>query len=58
MKKFNLSLLSLMFFILVTASSCEVVGGIFKAGMWTAVIIIVLIVVLVLWLIGKTRRRR
>lgn len=58
MKKFNLSLLSVLMIIMFTASSCEVVGGIFKAGIWTGVIIIVLIVVLVLWLIGKTRRRR
>jgi hypothetical protein len=39
-----------------TLSSCEVVGGIFKAGFWTAIILIVIVVVLILWLVGRGRR--
>jgi ABC-type polysaccharide/polyol phosphate export permease len=56
MKTLNLPVLIMLAMIMFTASSCDVVGGIFKAGMWTAVIIIVLIVVLVLWLMKKMRR--
>jgi hypothetical protein len=41
----------------VGLTSCELVGDIFQAGMWTSVIIIVLIVVLILWLVSKFRRR-
>jgi hypothetical protein len=37
-------------------SSCQVVGGIFKAGFWTAIIIVVIVVVLILWLVGRSRR--
>ncbi len=49
--------LSVLFVLLaVTLSSCELVGDIFEAGMWTAVIIIVLIVLLVGWLFRKLRR--
>ncbi|HEX2607670.1 MAG TPA: hypothetical protein VHK91_09840, partial [Flavisolibacter sp.] len=40
----------------MTLSSCEVVGGIFKAGFWTAIILIVLVVGLILWLVGRGRR--
>ena len=40
----------------VVISSCEVVGGIFKAGFWTAIILIVLVVGLILWLVGRGRR--
>jgi hypothetical protein len=40
----------------MTLTSCEVVGGIFKAGFWTAIIVIVLIIVLILWLVGRGRR--
>jgi hypothetical protein len=40
----------------MTLSSCEVVGGIFKAGFWTAIIVIVIIVALILWLVGRGRR--
>ena len=41
---------------LTSLSSCEVVGGIFKAGFWTAIILIVLVVALILWLVGRSRR--
>lgn len=37
-------------------SSCQVVGGIFKAGFWTAIIIVVIVVILILWLVGRSRR--
>jgi hypothetical protein len=40
----------------MTLSSCEVIGGIFKAGFWTAIIVIVLVVGLILWLVGRGRR--
>jgi hypothetical protein len=40
----------------MSLSSCEVVGGIFKAGFWTAIIIIVIVVALILWLVGRGRR--
>ena len=37
-------------------SSCDLVEGIFKAGFWTAIILIVLVVGLILWLVGRGRR--
>jgi len=40
----------------MTISSCEVIGGIFKAGFWTAIILIVLVVGLILWLVGRSRK--
>jgi hypothetical protein len=40
----------------MTLSSCEVVGGIFKAGFWTAIILIVLVIVIILWVINRGRR--
>lgn len=39
----------------MTLSSCEVVGGIFKAGFWTAIILIVLVIVIILWLVNRGR---
>ena len=35
---------------------CEVVGGIFKAGMWTGIIIVVLILAGIAFLAMKMRR--
>ncbi len=40
----------------MTLSSCEVVGGIFKAGMWVGILFVVLVVGLILWLVGRGRR--
>jgi membrane protein insertase Oxa1/YidC/SpoIIIJ len=40
----------------MTLTSCDVIGGIFKAGFWTAIIIVVIVVALILWLVGKGRR--
>jgi hypothetical protein len=56
MKKFNLSALTALLMLMVTFSSCQVVGGIFKAGMWSGIIVVVLIIVLVIWLIGRSRK--
>lgn len=41
-----------------TLSSCEIIGDIFKAGMWTALIGIVLFVLLIMWLLRAIRGRR
>ena len=37
-------------------TSCEMVGGIFKAGMWTAIILIILVIALIFWLLKRFRR--
>jgi hypothetical protein len=57
MKQNTWSLLSLLIMVTVMVSSCEVIGGIFKAGVWTGTIIVVLILALVIWLISKFSSR-
>ena len=42
--------------LMVTFSSCEVIGGIFKAGFWTAIILVVIVVVLIIWLLNRFRK--
>jgi hypothetical protein len=37
-------------------SSCDAIEAIFKAGMWTMVIIIIAVVALIAWLVKKTRK--
>ena len=36
-------------------SSCEVIGGIFKAGVWVGILIVVVIIALIIWLISRGR---
>jgi hypothetical protein len=42
---------------LLFLSSCGVVEGIFKAGMWWAFFLVGLVVVLVLWVAFKARKK-
>jgi hypothetical protein len=40
----------------VTSSACDAIGFIFKAGMYTGVIAVVIVVALVWFLVSKMRR--
>ena len=54
--KKNLALLTLLVILAVSSAGSEVVGGIFKAGMWVGVIMVALILVVIFWIMGKVRR--
>ena len=45
--------LALIALVATTLTSCELIGGIFKAGVWSGVIIVVIVLALVIWLISK-----
>lgn len=45
--------LTLVALLVSTLSSCELIGGIFKAGMWTGIILVVVVIALVIWLAAK-----
>lgn len=47
---------ALIVVLMLTMSSCELIGDIFQAGMWFMLIVIVLIVMLVAWIFRKLRR--
>ena len=46
----------LLLAMMVTFSSCELIGDIFEAGFWTAIIVIVLVIGLIIWLLNRFRR--
>ncbi|QIL42623.1 hypothetical protein G7074_12835 [Pedobacter sp. HDW13] len=51
MKKiFPIALIALL---CTTLSSCELVEGIFKAGVWSGIIIVVVVVALLIWILSK-----
>jgi TRAP-type C4-dicarboxylate transport system permease large subunit len=37
-------------------SSCEAIGDIFKAGVWSGLILVAVVIALVIWLISRFRR--
>lgn len=39
-------------------SSCEIVGGIFKAGVWSGILLVVGIIILIIFLIGKAGKNK
>ncbi|WP_421941212.1 hypothetical protein [Pedobacter sp.] len=45
--------LVLIAFLCSTLTSCELVEGIFKAGVWTGIIVVVVVVALVIWILAK-----
>ena len=51
----SVSSIVLVLLLAVIVSGCSVVGGIFKAGFWTGIIIVVLVVAALLFLVGKAR---
>lgn len=54
MKRFlNISLLLLLSGLLFSLSSCELIGDIFKAGVWVGVLGVVAVLVLILFLVRK-----
>ncbi|QMU29844.1 hypothetical protein [Adhaeribacter radiodurans] len=58
MKNFRYFFPIFIMFLALTVTSCEVIGDIFKAGMWTAVIGIVVVVLFILWILRKIRGPR
>jgi hypothetical protein len=52
----GLWLLLLLVVSALTASGCEIVGGIFKAGFWAGTIIAIVVIAGVVFLLTKLRR--
>ena len=57
MNKFNLSKMALViFFVVITLSSCQAIGDIFKTGVWFGVIGVIVVIAIIFWLINKTKK--
>ena len=53
MKNFLFFRVFVFLLLLVSFTSCEIVGGIFEAGVWVGMIIVVLVLAGIFWLIRK-----
>ena len=45
----------LLLFSTVSLTSCEVIGDVFKAGVWTGVLLVILVIGIILWLVTRSR---
>lgn len=43
----------LLLWCMISLSSCEVIGGIFKAGVWTGILIVAAVIGLLIWIIAR-----
>lgn len=50
---FSIINFSLLTIILFTFSGCQVIGDIFKAGVWVGIIIVIIVIALLIWIIRK-----
>ena len=49
-KYFPLAVIALL---ITTLSGCDLIGGIFKAGVWSGIIVVVIVLALIIWLVSK-----
>ena len=52
----TLSRIALLVVLGMSAAGCEMIGGIFKAGMWVGGLGVILVVVLLVVVVGKFKR--
>jgi hypothetical protein len=41
----------------MSLSSCELIDGIFEAGAWTGIFIVVLVIAIFIWIVARFRRK-
>lgn len=51
----NLLRVLLIVLLAMGVAACEVIGGIFKAGVWVGAIAVILVVVAIVWVVAKAR---
>jgi hypothetical protein len=56
MSRAAISRILLVLLLTVGAPGCRLAGGIFKAGFWAGIIVVVLVVVGLMFVVRKTRR--
>lgn len=58
MKQLLNSIYTIIFLLAISMSmsSCEAIAGIFKAGIWTGIIVVALIVGLILYFVSRSRK--
>ena len=56
MQRINFSLVLVLGLLMTMVSSCEAIGGIFKAGIWTGLILVAIVIAIVIFIISKFRK--
>ncbi|MBW3544326.1 MAG: hypothetical protein KY428_01805 [Bacteroidetes bacterium] len=46
-----------LLFLLFSITGCDVIAGIFKAGFWVGIVMVIIVVLVVLYIVNKLRKR-
>jgi TRAP-type C4-dicarboxylate transport system permease large subunit len=57
MQKNNFLVLAGLLFLATFLSSCEAIGNIFKAGVWTGLLLVAVVVAIIVWIVAKARKK-
>jgi len=57
MKKINLIKINLLFLICFLFTSCEVIEGIFKAGMGFGIFLVILVVAIIIYILNRLAKK-
>lgn len=53
--KHSWSLFGLLLLSALTLAGCEIIGDIFKAGVWVGVILVIAVIGIIAWIVSKSR---
>jgi len=46
-----------LLFFAFSLSSCEAIGNIFKAGVWTGFLLVAVVVAVIIWIVARARKK-
>lgn len=55
-KKISLPIYAFALLLITSLSSCDLLAGIFKGGVYVGVILVIIVVALIFWLVRSTRK--
>ena len=55
-KYFSFLIAAILVMLMPVFSGCSVIEGIFKAGVWTGILIVVVIIALIIFLISRSKK--
>jgi hypothetical protein len=56
MQRINYTFLSLLTIVLFFFSSCQAIGDIFKAGVWSGLILVAVVIAVIIFIISRFRK--
>ncbi len=51
------SLFAPLLLLMITLNSCEAIAGIFKAGVWVGIVIVIVVIAIIFWIINKVGKK-